>query len=265
MGPRQLRPAGRRRGNAGFGGAGPRHGRPLVRRDPRVRLAHLRHDALGRRVLLGLQSRRPAGRWFSHESPATGVRRTAARHMTIVARHERSLMPWKRARRVAAWIAVSAAAACSGGGADVVTTGTVASVSITPPTTTVSIGAQIPLQALVQDQSGKTVTGDGSLLVRPGPERRDGLQRGRRDRRWARVDAGRGEREREVGHCDDHRREDAGGERRRHAAARRRGARRYRRSSPRSPMTPRRIRSAAARSRGARATGRSPPWTRMET
>jgi len=67
-------------------------------------------------------------------------------------------MPWKRARRGAAWIAVSAAAACGGGAADVVTTGTVASVSINPPTTTVSIGAQIPLQALVQDQSGKTIT-----------------------------------------------------------------------------------------------------------
>jgi uncharacterized protein YjdB len=66
-------------------------------------------------------------------------------------------MPWKRARRGAAWIAVSAAAACGGGAADVVTTGTVASVSINPPTTTVSIGAQIPLQALVQDQSGKTI------------------------------------------------------------------------------------------------------------
>ncbi len=66
-------------------------------------------------------------------------------------------MPWKRARRVAAWIAVSTAAACAGGAADV-TTGTVASISITPPTTTVSIGAQIPLQALVQDPSGKTVT-----------------------------------------------------------------------------------------------------------
>jgi trimeric autotransporter adhesin len=67
-------------------------------------------------------------------------------------------MPWKRARRGAAWIAVSAAAACGGGAADVVTTGTVASVSINPPTTTVSIGAQIPLQALVQDQSGRTIT-----------------------------------------------------------------------------------------------------------
>jgi uncharacterized protein YjdB len=67
-------------------------------------------------------------------------------------------MPSKRARHVTAWIAVSAAAACSGGAADMVTTGNVASVSITPPTTTVSIGAQIPLQALVQDQSGKTVT-----------------------------------------------------------------------------------------------------------
>ena len=41
---------------------------------------------------------------------------------------------------------------------DVVTTANVGSVSITPPTTTVSIGAQIPLQALVQDPSGKAIT-----------------------------------------------------------------------------------------------------------
>jgi uncharacterized protein YjdB len=77
--------------------------------------------------------------------------------MTIAARHERSLMPWRGARRGAAWVAVSVAAACGGTTADV-NTGTVASISITPPTTTVSIGAQIPLQALVQDPSGKTVT-----------------------------------------------------------------------------------------------------------
>jgi trimeric autotransporter adhesin len=64
----------------------------------------------------------------------------------------------REARRVATWIAVSAAAACGGSAADVLTTGTVASVSITPPTTTVSIGSQIPLQALVQDPTGKTVT-----------------------------------------------------------------------------------------------------------
>ncbi len=37
------------------------------------------------------------------------------------------------------------------------TTIDVGSVSITPPTTTVSVGAQIPLQALVQDAGGKTV------------------------------------------------------------------------------------------------------------
>ncbi len=40
---------------------------------------------------------------------------------------------------------------------DVVTTIDVGSVSITPPTTTVSVGAQIPLQALVQDAGGKTI------------------------------------------------------------------------------------------------------------
>jgi trimeric autotransporter adhesin len=42
---------------------------------------------------------------------------------------------------------------------DVVTTIDVGSVSITPPTTTVSVGAAIPLQALVQGPDGKTITG----------------------------------------------------------------------------------------------------------
>ncbi len=41
---------------------------------------------------------------------------------------------------------------------DVVTTIDVGSVSITPPATTVSVGSQIPLQALVQDPSGRTIT-----------------------------------------------------------------------------------------------------------
>jgi trimeric autotransporter adhesin len=62
-----------------------------------------------------------------------------------------------RARRVAVWIATAGLAACAIA-RDVVTTIDVGSVSITPPATTVSVGSQIPLQALVQDPSGKTIT-----------------------------------------------------------------------------------------------------------
>jgi len=40
-----------------------------------------------------------------------------------------------------------------------VTTADVGSVSITPPTTTVRVGSQIPLRALVQDPGGKTIPG----------------------------------------------------------------------------------------------------------
>jgi len=74
-----------------------------------------------------------------------------------VATHERSLTPW--ARRATAWTAAAVVAACSGVATDEGTTANVASVSITPPTTTVTLGSQIPLQALVQDPNGKTITG----------------------------------------------------------------------------------------------------------
>ena len=42
---------------------------------------------------------------------------------------------------------------------EVVTSADVASVSVTPPTPSVSVGSQIPLQALAQDFSGKPITG----------------------------------------------------------------------------------------------------------
>ncbi len=54
------------------------------------------------------------------------------------------------------WIAATIVAACSAA-TDVATTANVATVSIAPPSTTVSIGSQIPLQALVQDPGGKTI------------------------------------------------------------------------------------------------------------
>ena len=58
--------------------------------------------------------------------------------MTIFTRHERSLTLWeRRGRRVAAWMAAAVVAACASGATDVVTTANVASVSITPPSTTV--------------------------------------------------------------------------------------------------------------------------------
>jgi uncharacterized protein YjdB len=50
-------------------------------------------------------------------------------------------------------------AGCAGEATDVVTSANVGSVSITPASTTVTVGAQIPLQAQVQDPSGRTITG----------------------------------------------------------------------------------------------------------
>jgi uncharacterized protein YjdB len=71
--------------------------------------------------------------------------------------HERFRKP--AVRRAAAWITAVVVAACSSSTSDLVTTGDVASVAVTPSTMTVSIGAQAPLQATVQDPSGKIISG----------------------------------------------------------------------------------------------------------
>jgi trimeric autotransporter adhesin len=64
----------------------------------------------------------------------------------------------RSASRLVAALA-AALAACTGAQTDVVTTASVASVSVTPPATTLSVGSQIPLQASVQDAAGKAITG----------------------------------------------------------------------------------------------------------
>src|SRR5262245_53283522 len=79
--------------------------------------------------------------------------------MTIGAPHERFLTLWRRrGRRDAARMAAAVVAACASPTTDA-TTADVGSVSITPPSTTVSVGAQSPLQARVQDPGGRTITG----------------------------------------------------------------------------------------------------------
>src|SRR5262249_35855229 len=111
-------------------------------------------------VLLGLQPGRPIGRRLARESYATGVRRTAYREMTIFTRHERSLtLGERRGRRLAVWMAAVVVAGCASEATDVGTSANVESVSITPASTTLSVGAQTPLHALVQDPSGRTITG----------------------------------------------------------------------------------------------------------
>ncbi len=60
-------------------------------------------------------------------------------------------------RRAAVWILAAIVAACARAATDVVTTLDVGSVSITAPSMTVTVGAQISLQALVQDPSGKAI------------------------------------------------------------------------------------------------------------
>lgn len=63
-------------------------------------------------------------------------------------------------RRLAAWLPMVASLSCGGaGGTEPVSPadGTPATVSINPPSSTISIGAQLPLQALVQDPDGRLI------------------------------------------------------------------------------------------------------------
>jgi uncharacterized protein YjdB len=60
-------------------------------------------------------------------------------------------------QRAAVWILAAFVAACGSASTDAVTTADVGSVSIVPSRTTVLVGSTIPLQALVQDQGGKTI------------------------------------------------------------------------------------------------------------
>ena len=57
------------------------------------------------------------------------------------------------------WFVAVAIAACSSSTTDSVSDGDVASVSVDPPTSTVSVGAQVPLRAIVADAAGKTISG----------------------------------------------------------------------------------------------------------
>ncbi len=70
---------------------------------------------------------------------------------------------WRRARvrRAAVWILAAIVAACARAATDIVTTLDVGSVSIKAPSTTVTVGSQISLQALVQDPSGKAIAATG--------------------------------------------------------------------------------------------------------
>lgn len=70
--------------------------------------------------------------------------------------NQRFLTPPRR--RAAAWVTAVFVAACSSSTTDLVSGGSVATVSVSPPTSTVSIGAQLPLQAIVQDAKGQAVS-----------------------------------------------------------------------------------------------------------
>lgn len=71
---------------------------------------------------------------FTHQRPTGGVPRTGI------------------------WVALLVIAACSSATTDEVASSEVATVAVSPPTSTVSIGAQLPLRAIVEDAIGDTIT-----------------------------------------------------------------------------------------------------------
>src|SRR5690348_1755164 len=77
--------------------------------------------------------------------------------MTMRQAFDRTTKP--KLRRAAAWMMAVAVASCSSATTDLVQGGDVASVAVNPPTASVSVGAQVPLQAVVEDASGKVISG----------------------------------------------------------------------------------------------------------
>ncbi|HUF64821.1 MAG TPA: Ig-like domain-containing protein [Gemmatimonadaceae bacterium] len=75
----------------------------------------------------------------------------------VETRGERQLVAAERMLRKFMWVGASIALACSDA------TGTidsdVALVAVTPPASTITVGAELPLQAVVQDATGRTITG----------------------------------------------------------------------------------------------------------
>ena len=63
------------------------------------------------------------------------------------------------ARQAAIWAAALLVGSCSGSTAtDAVTLGDVASIEVTPPTSALALGAQLPLTAVARDVDGKIVS-----------------------------------------------------------------------------------------------------------
>jgi uncharacterized protein YjdB len=80
----------------------------------------------------------------------------SARSMTHASLPQRR--PMAGVRRADLWAALLVVAACGSATTDEVTPSEVASVAVSPPTSTVSIGAQLPLRVIVEDAIGDTIT-----------------------------------------------------------------------------------------------------------
>src|SRR5690242_18436651 len=144
LGTEHLRTA-RKRGDDGQRSAGEGGWRPHVRQRPRVRLAHLWRDGVRGGVLLGLQQRRAARRRDEDASHAAGLR-GATRRLSRAVELGRSRDMWRSGRRLATLV-MGALAGWSCGSTAPDVTPQVASVVVSPATSTLALNAQLPLQA----------------------------------------------------------------------------------------------------------------------
>src|SRR5690348_3325667 len=130
---------------------------PHLRERARVRLAHVWCDGVRGGVLLGLQQRRAAWRRNEDASNEAGVC-GASRWLMYGAEQGRSGDMSKIGRTLATVALVALSGwSCSSTAPDA--TPQVASIVVTPATSTLSLNAQIRLQAEVHDGSGAVVSG----------------------------------------------------------------------------------------------------------
>src|SRR5215218_1137052 len=152
LGTEHLRPVGRR-GHVRQWAAGSRGGWTYLHQCARVRLPYLWDYRVRRGVLLGLQQRRPVGRRNQNPSHSTGVRR-APRWLRCGQQTVRSVGMSNFRRALSALVAL-ASWSCSS--TEPSATTSVADIVVNPPTSTLALNAQLPLQALVRNEAGELV------------------------------------------------------------------------------------------------------------
>src|SRR4051812_1358116 len=154
LGTKHIRTAGQWR-DLGQRAAGEGHRWPHLHQRARIRVPHLCSDGIRRGLLLGLQQRRAIGRRDEDPSNAAGLCRTS-RWLTRRTEFGRS-GNMSRIGRTLATVVMVAFSSWSCGSTAPDAAPQVATIIVTPSTSTLAINAQLPLQAQVQDGSGAVV------------------------------------------------------------------------------------------------------------